>query len=58
VRDRLRPLPPPVDSEFMWRKLLNALYVYEQDELFVWVKRVREEIARAEKKDGGRSGAA
>jgi hypothetical protein len=31
----------PIDDWEAWRKLLNVLYIYEDDELFKWAKLVR-----------------
>ncbi len=48
--DFLRPVPPPPDSEYMWRRLMNFLFVHEQDDLFVWLRSVRAVVEDAEKK--------
>lgn len=32
---------PAIDDEIAWRKLLNRLFIYEEDQLFKWAKTVR-----------------
>ncbi len=44
----LRLVPPPPDSAEMWKRLLNRLYLDEEDELFKWAKATREAIPGAE----------
>ena len=33
-------IPPPIDDQDAWRRLLNRLYFCEEDELFRWAKTV------------------
>ncbi len=40
----LRGVPPPVDSEYMWRSVMNLAYGCGEDELFVWLREVRAEV--------------
>ena len=51
--DRRRSLhlvpPAPTDAE-NWKKLMNFLFVHEQDQLFVWLRSVRAAVDSAEKK--------
>jgi hypothetical protein len=49
-REKLKPVPPPMDSEYHWRKLLNHLYGCGEDELFRWVRDVRAVVEEAERK--------
>ncbi len=35
--------PPPDDAE-NWTKLMNLLFLYEQDQLFVWARGVRHAV--------------
>jgi hypothetical protein len=49
---RLRQVPPPVDSEYHWKKLMNFLFLHEQDALFEWLRTVREAAEDAERKKG------
>lgn len=35
------PRPAPTDPE-MWKRLLNLLYINEEDELFRWTKTLSE----------------
>ena len=35
-----RPVPPPTDRA-NWKKLMNFLYVHEEDALFRWLRGVR-----------------
>ncbi len=49
-RMRLRMVPPPPDDEQCWNKLLNYLFLKEQDALFRWLKGVRRTVEEAEKK--------
>ena len=48
--DFLRPVPPPIDHEPSWRRLMNLLYLHEQDQLFAWLRGVRAAVEDAEKK--------
>ena len=50
-RDRasLRPVPPPVDSEHCWRKVMNLAYGCGEDALFAWLRDVRAEVCGKEK---------
>jgi hypothetical protein len=38
---RLTLCPSPPDDEKLWARLLNHLYLCEEDELFRWARRVR-----------------
>ena len=46
---RLVPLPP-TDPE-MWKRLLNRLYLLEEDDLFRWANEVRAAVIAAEERD-------
>ena len=45
----LKAVPPPVDSEFVWHKLLNKLYIDGENELFLWGQVVRAAVEEAER---------
>jgi len=47
------PTLPPVDSEYHWKKLMNFLYVHEQDALFEWLRTVRTVVEEAERQRRG-----
>ncbi len=38
---QLKQMPPPIDSEYYWRKILNLAYGLGEDELFRWLQDVR-----------------
>ncbi len=42
---RLVP-PPPTDAE-NWKRLMNFVYVHEEDALFEWLREVRAAIVAA-----------
>jgi hypothetical protein len=44
-------VPPPPDDERMWRRLLNHVYLCEEDELFRWLRSVRQAV-RTNREDG------
>ncbi len=46
---RTRTTLPPVDSEWHWNKLLNQLFLREQDGLFAWLRAVRAAVEEAER---------
>ena len=46
----LRLAPPPIDHEPSWRRIMNLLYLHEQDQLFAWLRGVRAAGEEAEKK--------
>ena len=48
----LRGVPPPVDSEYHWRKLMNHLFGCGEDELFRWLRDVRSEVCGKKKRRG------
>lgn len=35
---------PPVDSEYHWAKLMNLLFIREQDGLFEWLRAARQAV--------------
>lgn len=39
------PPPRPVTDPEMWKRLLNHLYINEEDELFRWATSVRAAVA-------------
>jgi hypothetical protein len=41
--------PAPTDAE-NWKKLMNYLFVYERDQLFIWLRSVGAAVVSAEKK--------
>lgn len=43
-----RLVPPPPDDPENWIRLLNFLYLHEQDQLFVWLRGVRQAVEEAE----------
>lgn len=45
----LRLVPPPPDDFENWKRLLNLLFILEEDRLFEWLRLVREEIVRVER---------
>jgi hypothetical protein len=47
-RPKLRLAPPPVDSEHHWRRLMNLVYLAEEDALFRWLRQVRATVEEAE----------
>lgn len=40
-RADLRLVPPAPDDAESWKRLMNVLFVHEEDELFVWARGVR-----------------
>jgi len=48
--ERLRGVPPPVDSEYHWCRLMNHLFGCGEDELFVWLRDVRAEVCGKKKR--------
>ncbi len=51
----MRPISPPVDSEYHWRQLMNHLYGCGEDALFEWLRDVRAVICEEEKPRRGRA---
>ncbi len=51
-KQRIRSVPPPVNSEHHWRRLMNHLYGCGEDELFVWLRSVRQAVEEAERAKG------
>lgn len=49
-RPNLRSSPPPGDSKYHWRRLMNHLYGCGEDELFKWARDVRATVEEAERK--------
>ncbi len=49
----LRGVPPPVDSEHHWKRIMNLAYGAGEDELFRWLRAVRSEVCG--KKGRGRA---
>ncbi len=47
-RADLRLVPPPPDDAENWTKLMNLLFLYEQDQLFVWARGVRRALQQQE----------
>jgi hypothetical protein len=48
----LKEAPPPVTDERCWRRVLNFMYLYEQDSLFVWLRSGRRVVEEeAEKRE-------
>lgn len=43
----MRLAPPPPTDEANWRRLLNLVYIAEEDALFVWLRSVREAVEEA-----------
>lgn len=37
-RRHLKAVTPPADHDPTWRRLLNVLYLHEEDVLFVWLR--------------------
>ena len=46
----LKAVTPPVDNEYYWRRLLNFLYLHDEDEWFAWLKGARRMVEEAEKR--------
>ena len=46
---KLRPVPPLPTDERCWRRLLNVLYLAEEDELFRWAQLVRQVVEENER---------
>jgi hypothetical protein len=44
---------PPVDSQYHWTKLMNLLFIKEQDGLFEWLRAVRAAVEEAERQRRG-----
>ncbi len=45
------PTLPPVDSEYHWKKLMNLLFIHEQDALFEWLRAVRAAVEEGQKRE-------
>ena len=54
-RPKLKVVLSTPDDPYMWKRLLNRLYLYEEDELFRWAKTVRETTCGEEEKSKGRA---
>jgi hypothetical protein len=52
----LRLVPPLPDDPYMWKQLMNLCYGAGEDELFVWLRSVREAVEDAEQNEGDASG--
>lgn len=48
-RAKLRPVPPPADHEPSWRRLMNLVYLLEEDQLFAWLRCVRVAVEEHER---------
>ncbi len=44
----LRAVPSPADSLEMWKRLMNHLYCYKEDTLFVCLRSVRRVVEEGE----------
>ena len=49
-RPNLGSVPPPVDSKHHWRRLMNLVYLAEEDALFRWLRQVRATVEGAERR--------
>ncbi len=45
---RAEPPTPSINDRDSWRRLLNSLYLHEEDELFRWPQNVRAAVCRGE----------